>query len=180
MLFLIECIVRKRPARARLVEFGRHTGLKIRWLFAVPVQVRQRVFPGRLAQLVEQLTFNQLVIGSNPIAPTTFVMTYVVTEKCIKCKYTDCVEVCPVDCFVETDLMLVIDPNLCIDCGVCVQECPIEAIVSDLDPLANDWILHNKTQSLSQNYLLHKKTPPHDADLFANTPNKKAFLSENQ
>ena len=47
-------------------------------------------------------------------------MTYVVTEACIKCKYTDCVEVCPVDCFYEGENMLVIHPDECIDCGVCV------------------------------------------------------------
>ena len=55
-------------------------------------------------------------------------MTYVVTDECVKCKYTDCVEVCPVDCFYEGELMLVINPNECIDCGVCVPECPIDAI----------------------------------------------------
>jgi NAD-dependent dihydropyrimidine dehydrogenase PreA subunit len=55
-------------------------------------------------------------------------MTYVVTEACIKCKYTDCVEVCPVDCFYEGDNMLVIHPDECIDCGVCEPECPADAI----------------------------------------------------
>jgi ferredoxin len=55
-------------------------------------------------------------------------MTHVVTELCLKCKYTDCVEVCPVDCFYESANMLVINPNECIDCGVCVPECPAEAI----------------------------------------------------
>src|SRR6187455_1455942 len=55
-------------------------------------------------------------------------MTYVVTEACIKCKYTDCVEVCPVDCFYEGENMLVIHPDECIDCGVCEPECPADAI----------------------------------------------------
>ena len=55
-------------------------------------------------------------------------MTYVVTEDCIKCKYTDCVEVCPVDCFYEGENMLVINPDECIDCGVCEPECPNTAI----------------------------------------------------
>ena len=54
-------------------------------------------------------------------------MTYVVTEACIKCKYTDCVEVCPVDCFYEGENMLVIHPDECIDCGVCEPECPADA-----------------------------------------------------
>jgi ferredoxin len=58
-------------------------------------------------------------------------MTYVVTEDCIKCKYMDCVEVCPVDCFYEGENMLVIHPDECIDCGVCEPECPPEAIVPD-------------------------------------------------
>ena len=56
-------------------------------------------------------------------------MTYLVLENCIKCKHTDCVEVCPVDCFKEGPNFLVIDPDECIDCGVCVPECPVDAIV---------------------------------------------------
>src|SRR5215212_9834927 len=55
-------------------------------------------------------------------------MTYVVTESCIRCKYTDCVDVCPVDCFREGPNMLVIDPDECIDCAVCIPECPVNAI----------------------------------------------------
>lgn len=55
-------------------------------------------------------------------------MAYVVTENCLKCKFTDCVEVCPVDCFYEGKNMLVINPDECIDCGVCEQECPAGAI----------------------------------------------------
>lgn len=58
-------------------------------------------------------------------------MTYVVTESCVKCKYTDCVDVCPVDCFHSTN-MLVIDPDECIDCTLCVAECPVEAMFSDV------------------------------------------------
>ena len=60
-------------------------------------------------------------------------MTYVVTESCIKCKYTDCVDVCPVDCFKEGANMLVIDPDECIDCAVCVPECPVNAIYAEDD-----------------------------------------------
>ncbi len=60
-------------------------------------------------------------------------MTYVVTESCIKCKYTDCVDVCPVDCFHEGPNMLVIDPDECIDCTLCVAECPVEAIFAEDD-----------------------------------------------
>ena len=58
-------------------------------------------------------------------------MTYVVTEHCIKCKYTDCVDVCPVDCFYEGENMLVIHPDECINCGACETECPVEAIFED-------------------------------------------------
>ena len=60
-------------------------------------------------------------------------MTYVVTESCIKCKYTDCVDVCPVDCFREGPNFLVIDPEECIDCTLCVAECPVEAIFAEDD-----------------------------------------------
>ena len=60
-------------------------------------------------------------------------MTYVVTESCIKCKYTDCVDVCPVDCFREGPNFLVIDPDECIDCAVCVPECPVNAIYAEDD-----------------------------------------------
>ena len=65
-------------------------------------------------------------------------MTYVVTEACIKCKYMDCVEVCPVDCFYEGENMLVIHPDECIDCGVCEPECPAEAIVPDSEPVGRE------------------------------------------
>ena len=69
-------------------------------------------------------------------------MTYVVTEACVKCKYTDCVDVCPVDCFREGPNMLVIDPEECIDCTLCVPECPVEAICAedDVPPAQRDFI----------------------------------------
>ena len=60
-------------------------------------------------------------------------MTYVVNDKCIRCKYMDCVEVCPVDCFYEGENMLVIHPDECIDCGVCEPECPVDAIKPDTE-----------------------------------------------
>ena len=60
-------------------------------------------------------------------------MTHVVTESCIKCKHTDCVDVCPVDCFYEGPNFLVIDPDECIDCAVCIPECPVNAIFADND-----------------------------------------------
>ena len=67
-------------------------------------------------------------------------MTYVVTDNCIRCKYTDCVEVCPVDCFYEGENMLVINPDECIDCGVCEPECPAEAISPDTEPGLDKWL----------------------------------------
>lgn len=71
-------------------------------------------------------------------------MTYVVTENCIACKYTDCVEVCPVDCFYEGETMLVIHPDECIDCGVCEPECPAEAILPDTEPDTEQWVVFNR------------------------------------
>ena len=74
-------------------------------------------------------------------------MTYVVDEKCIKCKHMDCVEVCPVDCFYEGENMLVIHPDECIDCGVCEPECPVDAIQADSDPGADKWLEYNREMS---------------------------------
>ena len=73
-------------------------------------------------------------------------MTHIVSESCIKCKYTDCVDVCPVDCFREGPNMLVIDPDECIDCTLCVPECPVEAIFAedDVPDSQNGWIALNK------------------------------------
>ena len=62
-----------------------------------------------------------------------FAMPHIVTESCIRCRYTDCVDVCPVDCFREGPNMLVIDPDECIDCAVCIPECPVEAILAEED-----------------------------------------------
>ena len=71
-------------------------------------------------------------------------MTYVVTDNCIRCKYTDCVEVCPVDCFYEGENMLVIHPDECIDCGVCEPECPADAIRPDTESGLESWITLNQ------------------------------------
>ena len=77
-------------------------------------------------------------------------MPYIVTENCIKCKFMDCVEVCPVDCFYEGENFLVINPDECIDCGVCEPECPVDAIVAD-STLDNEkqayWELFNQRYS---------------------------------
>ena len=92
-------------------------------------------------------------------------MTYVVIENCIKCKYTDCVEVCPVDCFYEGANMLVIHPDECIDCGVCVPECPADAIVSDTEPAATEeWLELNSTYADIWPNIIASKAPLPDAD----------------
>ena len=95
-------------------------------------------------------------------------MTYLVTDNCVKCKYTDCVEVCPVDCFYEGENMLVINPDECIDCGVCVPECPAEAIVADVDlpePDRSNWIKINTIYSEKWPVITSQKDPLPDADL---------------
>src|SRR3546814_20850484 len=74
-------------------------------------------------------------------------MDYVVTEACIRCKYMDCVAVCPVDCFYEGENMLVINPSECIDCGVCAPECPAEAILPDTESGLENWLELNHTYS---------------------------------
>ena len=86
-------------------------------------------------------------------------MTYVVTENCIKCKYMDCVEVCPVDCFYEGDNMLVIHPDECIDCGVCEPECPAEAIKTDTEPELEQWLKINAEMAKSWPNITQKKAP---------------------
>ena len=84
-------------------------------------------------------------------------MTYVVVENCIKCKYTDCVEVCPVDCFYEGENMLVIHPDECIDCGVCEPECPAEAIKPDTGKGLESWLKLNADMAKSWPNLTKKR-----------------------
>lgn len=99
-------------------------------------------------------------------------MTYIVNESCIKCKYMDCVEVCPVDCFYEGENMLVIDPDQCIDCGVCVPECPAEAIQPDTDPGTEKDVHFNREWSKKWPQITQKGTAPADADAWLHTPHK--------
>lgn len=107
-------------------------------------------------------------------------MTYVVTEACIKCKYMDCVEVCPVDCFYEGANMLVIHPDECIDCGVCEPECPPEAILPDSDPQADAWLELNKQYSDAWPNINRKGESPADAEDFKGVAGKyeKFFSAE--
>lgn len=98
-------------------------------------------------------------------------MAYVVTEACIRCKYTDCVEVCPVDCFYEGDNMLAINPDECIDCGVCEPECPAEAIEAESEDNVK-WLEINREYSEKWPNITAQKTPPADADEWKGVDNK--------
>ncbi|MDX2102709.1 MAG: ferredoxin family protein [Alphaproteobacteria bacterium] len=107
-------------------------------------------------------------------------MPYVVTESCIRCKYMDCVEVCPVDCFYVGENMLVIHPDECIDCGVCEPECPAEAILPDSDPQGEAFLQLNRDYSTQWPNITRKGTPPADADEWKGVPNKlKDHFSSN-
>jgi ferredoxin len=106
-------------------------------------------------------------------------MTYVVNENCIKCKYTDCVEVCPVDCFYEGDNMLVIHPDECIDCGVCEPECPVDAIKPDTEPGLENWLKLNADFAKTWPNITVKREPPSDAKEWEGKPNKEQLLSTN-
>jgi len=86
-------------------------------------------------------------------------MTYIVNDSCIACKYTDCVEVCPVDCFYEGENMLVIHPDECIDCGVCEPECPADAIRPDTEPDMEKWVEFNRKYSEMWPVIITKKWP---------------------
>jgi len=99
-------------------------------------------------------------------------MTYIVNDLCIKCKYTDCVEVCPVDCFYEGENMLVIQPDECIDCGVCEPECPPEAILPDTEPEAERWLEMNRKYSEEWPNITRKIDSMPDADDFQQVQGK--------
>ncbi len=106
-------------------------------------------------------------------------MTFVVTDACVKCKYTDCVEVCPVDCFYEGENMLVINPDECIDCGVCEPECPVEAIKPESEELL-PWVEINRDYAMQWPNLTRKKDAPADHEQFKNVENKyEQFFSPN-
>jgi len=99
-------------------------------------------------------------------------MAYVVNEACIKCKYMDCVEVCPVDCFYEGENMLVIHPDECIDCGVCEPECPAEAIHPDTDEASEKWVELNREYSATWPNITRKGVASADADEFKGVEGK--------
>ncbi|MFN0025197.1 MAG: ferredoxin FdxA [Parvularculaceae bacterium] len=99
-------------------------------------------------------------------------MTYVVTDACIRCKYTDCVEVCPVDCFYEGENMLVINPDECIDCGVCEPECPVEAIIADTDDTDGKWTELNTKYAAEWPNITEKADAAPDAEKYAEEKGK--------
>lgn len=105
-------------------------------------------------------------------------MAYVVTENCINCKYTDCVEVCPVDCFHEGPNFLVINPDECIDCTLCVPECPVNAIYAEDDVPADqeDFIAINAELCQTWPVLTEKKDGLPDAADWENKPGKRELL----
>ncbi|MBV1777176.1 ferredoxin family protein [Burkholderiaceae bacterium DAT-1] len=110
-------------------------------------------------------------------------MTYVVTDACVKCKYTDCVDVCPVDCFREGPNFLVIDPDECIDCTLCVAECPVEAIYAEDDVPADQqaYIQLNADLSKSPKWtpIVQKKEPLPDHEQWASVKGKLDQLDRN-
>lgn len=107
-------------------------------------------------------------------------MTFVVTENCIKCKFTDCVEVCPVDCFREGPNFLVIDPDECIDCALCEPECPAEAIFSedDLPEDMKDFLEINAEKSKIWPTITARKEPPADAEDWKGVKGKRQYLED--
>ena len=106
-------------------------------------------------------------------------MTYIVNDKCIKCKLMDCVEVCPVDCFYEGKNMLVIKPDECIDCGVCEPECPINAIVPDSIEGSNEWLELNKKYSEIWPNISQKKESPYGEELKDEENKFEKYFEEN-
>lgn len=105
-------------------------------------------------------------------------MTFVVTENCIRCKYTDCVDVCPVDCFREGPNFLVIDPDECIDCAVCVPECPANAIYAEEDVPGDQQNFIKINAELSRQWpsITKRKPAPEDADEWKDQPDKLQYL----
>ena len=106
-------------------------------------------------------------------------MAYVVTDNCIMCRYTDCVEVCPVDCFYEGENMLVINPDECIDCGVCEPECPIDAIEAESEDNVK-WLDINREYSEKWPNITENIGALEEAEEFKDQPNKldKHFSEE--
>lgn len=110
----------------------------------------------------------------------SLVMAFVVTEQCIRCKFSDCVEVCPVDCFYEGPNFLVINPDECIDCALCEPECPVNAIMSEDDLAGEQKQFTELNRELSQKWpnITSKKESPTDAKDWQNVENKLQYLEK--
>ena len=107
-------------------------------------------------------------------------MAFIVAEPCINCKFTDCVEVCPVDCFYEGKNFLVIHPDECIDCGACVPECPVEAIF-DEDELPPEWAEYREINARFAEIwpnITERKDPLPDAEKWRDVRDKREHLCE--
>jgi len=132
---------------------------------AAPRYLHQQLLLPRQAVAIQPAT------GARP-------MTYVVTENCIRCKYTDCVDVCPVDCFREGPNFLVIDPDECIDCTLCVAECPAEAIFAEDDVPAGQEAFIGLNAELAAKWIpiVERKEPPADADDWRGVADKLQYL----
>lgn len=108
-------------------------------------------------------------------------MTHLVTDNCIQCKYTDCVQVCPVDCFYEGPNFLAINPDECIDCGVCIPECPVNAIVEENDlsePDRTYWFDINQRLSRKWPNITKRKDALPDAEAWKDIKDKRSSLKE--
>src|SRR5438132_12628654 len=136
---------------------------------------KPRVGAARL-RMLKWRSFSRL---QDPLAKGFF-MTYVVTESCVKCKYTDCVDVCPVDCFREGPNMLVIDPDECIACTLCVAECPVEAIFAEDDVPGGqkDFIGLNAELSKVRKPIVERKPAPADADDWKDVKEKRQLIEK--
>ena len=133
----------------------------------------------RLTMVKFQCFFHPSTVNQINVSQTSrIIMTYIVVEDCIKCKHTDCVDVCPVDCFHEGPNFLVIDPEECIDCTLCEPECPIGAVFADDDvPEGQEqFIALNEELSLEWPVINVSKESPDDATEWEGVPDKLKLL----
>lgn len=107
-------------------------------------------------------------------------MTYIVKDACVKCKHMTCVDVCPTDCFHEGENMLVINPDPCIDCGVCIPECPVDAITEDFnDDPDGKWLAINLKYSKLWPQITKSRDAPADAEKYESETGKfEKYFSE--
>src|SRR6185437_14402193 len=172
---MLEVAHRAFPFAFEFVRARRATGCSARILMAVYRNAARR--PVERENGCDLLKFNSKPRIRRP-SPALVAMTYVVTESCIRCKYTDCVDVCPVDCFREGPNFLVIDPDECIDCTLCVAECPVEAIFAEDDVPEDQQAFKALNAELSKAWkpIIERKPAPPDADEWKDVREKLAEL----